>query len=326
MRIAVTGAHGHVGVNLCKSLLSCGHEVNALSHKNIKGLQGMNVRLVKGDVLDIFSLKKLLNDVEVVIHLAAKISITGDRDGQVAKINTYGTQNLVNQALDCKVRRFIHFSSIHAFQQNPLNHPLDETRPLVISDGFAYDRSKAAGERAVLDAINKGLDAVILSPTAIIGPADPQPSLTGNAILEIFNNQIPALVPGGYDWVDVRDIVSGTISAIESGRTGEKYLLSGHWHSLMDLSQLIEVHSGRKTVKLVLPFWLARAGLPFITMYSKITGAKPLYTSESLTIIGEGNRQILNAKAIKELNYHPRPLTETIRDILVWFRENGYIK
>ena len=326
MKIAVTGANGHVGVNLCKALIEQGHQVKALTHHHSQGLKFIPVTIVKGDLLEKSSLIPLLSDVDVVFHLAAKISITGDPDGMVARINTEGTMNMLSAAIECKVKRFIHFSSIHAFQQHPQNQALDETRPLVMDEGFAYDRSKAAGERAVMAAVKGGLDAVVLSPTAIIGPADPEPSLIGNALIDIYNNKIPSLVPGGYDWVDVRDIVNAAITAMEKGRTGEKYLLSGQWRSLQEFSGLIQHHTGKKTVHTVLPMWIARVGLPFITLYSKISGTKPLYTSESLTIIAEGNRMISNSKAKRELGFNPRPLTETIGDSLSWLKENNYIK
>ncbi len=325
MKIAVTGANGHVGVNLCKELIAAGHEVRALMHKHFDGLKDIQVQIVKGDLLQRETLLPLVDGVDIVFNLAARISITGDPDGMVKRINTEGPANMVDIALACKVKRFIHFSSIHAFQQHPLNQPLDETRPLVTDKGFAYDMSKATGERTVMAAVSKGLDAFVLSPTAIIGPADPEPSLIGTAVLDLYNNKIPSLVPGGYDWIDVRDIVSAAISAIEKGRTGEKYLLAGHWCSLKEFSGLIQQYSGRKTVKTVLPLWSARLGLPFINLYSCLTGTKPLYTSESLTIISEGNRMISNEKARRELGFSPRPLGDTIKDTILWFRENGYL-
>ena len=326
MKIAVTGANGHVGVNLCKSLTEQGHQVKAFTHHHSQGLQHLPVHIVHGDVLNKQSIAPLLDEVEVVFHLAARISITGDPDGMVQRINAEGTQNMVHAAAEFKVKRFIHFSSIHAFRQHPMDQPLDETRPLVDNEGFAYDRSKATGERTVMEAAKNGLDAFVLSPTAIIGPADPEPSLIGTAVVDIYNHKIPSLVPGGYDWVDVRDVVDAAISAIDKARTGEKYLLSGHWHSLQEFSRLIQEHSGRKTVNTVLPMWIARFGLPFITLYSQLSGTKPLYTSESLTIITEGNRMISNTKAREELNFNPRPLTATIEDFLDWLKANKHIQ
>lgn len=326
MIIAVTGANGHVGVNLCKELLAKGHQVKALAHQHSQGIKSLPLTIIKGDLLNKESLIPLLTGVDIVFHLAAKISITGDPDGMVARINTEGTKNMIAAAMQCKVRRFIHFSSIHAFRQHPLHEPLDEHRPLVEQEGFAYDKSKAAGERAVMEAVKNGLDALVLSPTAIIGPDDYEPSLSGNAVIDIYNHKIPSLVPGGYDWVDVRDVVSAAITAIDHGKTGEKYLLSGRWHSLQDFSHTISVCAGKKTVNTVLPMWIARIGLPFIHLYSKVSGTKPLYTSESLTIITEGNRQISNEKARRDLDFNPRPLAETIQDFLNWLINKGYIQ
>lgn len=327
MIIAVTGANGHVGVNLCKALLEQGHQVKALIHQHNQGIRSLPLTIIPGDLLNRETLVPLLTGVDIVFHLAARISITGDPDGMVAKINIQGTRNMLDTAIECGVRRFIHFSSIHAFHQHPVGQMLDESRPLVENtEGFAYDRSKAAGERAVMEAAGKGFDAFVLSPTAIIGPADWEPSLAGNAVIDIYNHKIPSLVPGGYDWVDVRDVVNAAISAMEKGRAGEKYLLAGHWHSLMEFSGFIRLHSGRKTVNFVLPMWIARVGLPFISLYSKMSGTKPLYTSESLTIIAEGNRMISNNKAKRELDFNPRPLSDSIKDLLTWFKENGMIK
>ncbi len=325
MKIAVTGANGHVGYNLCKSLLDKGFQVKALTHKHTNSIGKLNLSLVKGDVLDKTSLLELLDEVDVVFHLAAQISITGDPSGSVYRNNADGTKNMLSAARDRKIKRFIHFSSIHAFCQDPQEKSLDETRPLVGSEAFAYDRSKAEGEKAVMEAARNGMEAVVLSPTAIIGPADPEPGLTGKAVLQLLNHKIPALVPGGYNWIDVRDVVSTAISAIENARPGQKYLVAGKWHSLKELSAIVCRHSGVKTVQTVLPFWSAKIGLPFITMYSKLTGSEPLYTTESLEIVAKGSRFIDNSKSRKELGLEPRPLDETIHDLIEWFKTNNYL-
>ena len=326
MNIAVTGANGHVGINLCLALQEKGHFVRALCHKNDFGLKHLKVESFKGDLLNKDSIRSFLVGIDVVIHLAAKISIKGDPDGSVQKINIEGTRNILELARQYGIKRFIHFSSIHAFQQVPLNEVLDETYPIVDSGAFAYDRSKAEGERLVLAAAKDGFNAIVLCPTAIIGPVDYEPSLTGKAMLELYNHQIPALVPGGYNWVDVRDVINGCIAAIEMGKIGEKYLLSGQWRSLKDVAALITKCTGIKTTSLILPFWIAQLGLPFITLFSKITGGEPLYTKESLHIIKNGSRNISNVKARDELGYNPRNLEETIKDLFNWFRENGSIK
>lgn len=325
MIIAITGANGHVGVNLCKALLEQGHTVRALVHKNFQGLEKLKVEIFQGDMLDKESLRPLLDGAEIVFHLAAKISITGDSKGVVRSINTEGTRFMIDLAKEYGIRRFIHFSSIHAFQQVPHDRMLDETMPLVHDKAFAYDRSKADGERIVMSAAKDGLDAFVLSPTAIVGPIDQEPSLMGKALLQIYFHQIPALVPGGYNWVDVRDIVNAAIQSIDKGRTGEKYLLSGHWHSLHEVARMIEKHTGRMVVRTVMPFWLAWVGLPFITLYSRISARTPLYTRESLEIIIRCSKQISHEKASRELGFSPRSMDETVHDTMTWFENNGFI-
>jgi len=325
MKIAVTGASGHVGYNLCNALLARGHQIRALSHRNTRGIADLPLDIIHGDVLKRDSINELMSGVDFCYHLAASISIRGDKSGDVWRINVEGTRNVVEAAMQAGVQRLIHFSSIHAFVQTPVDKPLDEERPLVKERGFAYDRSKAEGERIVKHAASQGLNAIILSPTAIIGPADTEPSLTGKALLELYYHQIPALIPGGYDWVDVRDVAQAAINAMTMGRPGEKYLLAGHWHSLKDLSKLVSEVTGKKTPGLIIPLWLAKLGLPFITVYSKISGAEPLYTSESLQIITEGNRNISNNKAAKELDFHPRDLRSTLQDSFSWFSDKGLL-
>jgi len=325
MIIAITGANGHVGVNLCKALLDLGHEVRALVHKNTEGLEKIDVIIFKGDLLDEASLIPFLDGAEIVFHLAAKISITGDTSGSVRAINTEGTRSMLELSKKLGIRRFIHFSSIHAFSQEPHDQILDEGRPLVGVDAFAYDRSKADGERIVMNAAKEGFDAFVLSPTAIVGPMDYEPSLMGKALLQLYHRQIPALVPGGYNWVDVRDIVQAAIYSIDHGKKGEKYLLAGHWHSLPEVARLIEKHTGKKTVRSVMPFWLAWIGLPFITLYSRLSGRIPLYTRESLKIIINGSKRISHEKAALELAFNPRSIDETIHDVMKWFETNGYL-
>jgi dihydroflavonol-4-reductase len=326
MVIAVTGSNGHVGFNLCRKLAEKGETVRALLHKNDFALKHLNVQVVRGDLLDPGCLPAFLDGADVVFHLAARISITGDDHGMVRKLNTEGTRNILTASRQSGVKRFIHFSSIHAFRQEPLDQVLDESRELVGDEAFSYDRSKADGERIVMDAAKNGFDAFVLSPTAVIGPMDWEPSLMGKAFLQLYYRQIPALVPGGYNWVDVRDIVDAAINSIDKGKKGEKYLLPGNWHSLKEVAALIEKVTGRRTNKAEMPFWLARVGLPFITAFSRITGSTPLYTSESLSIIKKSNKLISGAKAERELGFKSRPLEETVRDTFNWFRETGSLE
>ena len=240
--------------------------------------------------------------------------------------NVVGTRNVVEACLKTGVRRLVHFSSIHAFQREPLSHPVDESNPLVNSPANPpYDRSKAAGTLEVRKGIEKGLDAVIIHPTAVIGPYDYQPSYLGEAILMMARGKLPAKVQGGYDWVDARDVALGTIAAAEKAPSGSAYLLGGQWTSMVDMAELIEGLTGNPCTKFVCPLWLANIGASYFSIASKITGKAPLYTKMSLRAL-QDNKRISHEKAARELGYQPRLLRDTLEDTLRWYHENGQLE
>ncbi len=325
MKIAVTGASGHVGNYLCKKLVEQGVRVKALLHHHPDELEQIGVELVKGDICDPKALDQLLEGADVVYHLAARISINNKNREEIYRINLEGTRSVVKACLKHDVGRLIHFSTIHTLQMEDVNERIDETKPLVTAHRIWYEHSKAEAERVVLKAVSEGMDAVIITPTAIIGPYDHAPSLLGQALIRIYKNQLPMLITGGYDVVDVRDVVEGAISAAEKGRRGERYLLSGKWYSLGELSRVISRISGSKTPTWVAPPVVARIGLPFIQLYAKITGQEPLYTRQSLYILKHSGRNISSEKATQELGYQSRPLVKTLEDTFTWYQQNGML-
>jgi len=323
MKIALTGASGHIGTNLCRKLLDNHHDLRVLTNRYTDSIEGLDLEIVKGDILNISSLQELADGAEVLIHLAASISINGDE--HVLDTNVIGTKNILDVVKSCKVKRLLHFSSIHALVHQPLDQILDEERPLAVSDHIIYNQSKALAEELVLHAVESGLDAVIINPTSVMGPNDFKPSLVGQAIIQLYKGKIPALIPGGYDWVDVRDVVEGTIKAMESGRSGQSYLLSGHFKTLPELYEQITLIQGKDNKLPVIPFWLAEVGVPFLKAWAMVSGNKPLYTKESIEILKTAHPKISSKKARNELGYESRPFKETLKDTIEWFKENKYL-
>ena len=325
VEVVVTGAAGHVGGVLVRALLAQGRVVRALVHQDRRALEGLNIEIVKGDVCDPASLRRAFTGADVVYHTAARISLLTSDWPLVEAINITGTRNVVEACQECGVRRLIHLSSIHAFTKEPLDVPVDESRQLVESlHAPPYDRSKAAGERLVREAIERGLDAVILNPTAIIGPFDYCPSHMGQMLLALARGRMPALTPGGFDWVDVRDVAQTALRAEECAPAGARYLLSGHWVSARDLAAIVEKITGVPAPHLVSPMWLARLGAPFSTALAQLNGHRPLYTSVSLEAL-RSNHNISHARASRELGYQPRPFQDTLVDTLHWFQEAGQL-
>lgn len=326
MKIAVTGAAGHVGCNLIRTLIKeTNHEIRVLQYHDHKALDGLGVEIVKGDLLQSETLVDFCSGIDVLFHLASKISIGSNSYQSIYETNVNGTKNLVRAAQKAGIKKYIHFSSIHALIHQPFEEVMDESRALATSSSIAYEKTKSLAEEWVLTQKRDDFEVVVLNPTSIIGPCDYKPSLMGQLLIRLYNNSLPGLVPGGYDWVDVRDIVKSAISAIENGKSGERYILSGSWTTVEELAKVLGEVNNLKINKAVFPMWLARIGVPFIFIWSKIIGQHPLYTNESLSILQSGNKKISHQKASNELGHSPRPLGETLKDAIDWFKENKYI-
>lgn len=331
MKIGITGASGHVGGNICRLLLEDGgYEIRAMIFGgHDAGVKGLDLEVVEGNVLDYDSLLRFMDGMDVIIHLAGKISIDGDPDGSVRKINYNGSINVIRACQEKKISRLVYFSSIHAMNPLPLDEELNERRDLVGGDwkGSVYDRSKADVEIYLKELVREtGFDVVIMAPTSIMGPNDFIPSLQGKAIMDIYNGKIPAMIKGGYDWVDVRDVARGTINAIHHARKGEKYILSGEYATLKEWADIIAEFSPRKAPSIVLPIWVARLGVPFAKLQSKITGKPPTVTNEALTVVKYSCRNMSSKKAEKTWGYEARSVRDSVKDTIEWFKKQKMIK
>jgi dihydroflavonol-4-reductase len=130
------------------------------------------------------------------------------------------------------------------------------------------------------------------------------------------------MIPGGYNWVDVRDVCHAAIRAMDNGKPGECYLLGGNWLSMKNLAMEIHQLGGSKAPGLIIPFWMAGLGVPWMKLIAKITRKEPLYTSVSLRTLNNSHQNISSAKARDTLGFNPRSFHETLSDTLAWFRDN----
>jgi len=324
MNISITGASGHIGNNLCRELIQRGHRVKVLAHNFDISLTGLDIEKVKGDILDKKALNTLIGGADFVFHAAAVISIGKNSREKIFQTNIEGTRNIIEACFRFKTKRLIHFSSIQALKNGLPDKIMDESGPLAGNEAYYYSQSKVRAEMLLLDGCNHGLNAVILNPSSVLGPFDFVPSLAGQMIIKIATGKLPFLIAGGYHWVDVRDVVSAAINAMGKGRSGERYLLSSEWMSLSDIAGKICKDVNRK-VPVIVPGFVAWSGLPFIQLFSKLSGKNALYTRESLEIVSHSPKLVNHQKAVTELQFKPRPVEETVIDSLHWLNDNGYI-
>ncbi len=326
MKVAITGATGHLGGVIVRELLHRAHTLKVLVRgHDTKSLDGLDVEKIQGDLHDRTALKHLMESCDALIHAAALISIDGGMKGLVHRTNVEGTRNVMDAAKGAGIKRVIHISSVHAHTQHPLDEILDEQRAPANDHTFAYDRSKRDGQALALSYASADMGVLVVNPTSVISPFDFKPSKMGQAIINMSTGKLPFVFKGGFDFCDGRDVATAIVNALTMGRSGEAYLVGGSWHSLSEFGQILSEVSTKKNKPIVLPTYLGRMGLPFINLFARMTKAEPLYTNEALAAVSEGNRHISYTKAKVELRYTSRPLRESLSDTWSWFSENGYL-
>jgi dihydroflavonol-4-reductase len=327
MKVAITGATGHLGGVIVRELNHRQHLVKALTRTaDPIGFEEIPVEWIIGDLQDKEALSKMMDSCDTVIHSAGLISIDGDQGGLVPLVNIEGTRNIMEAAKSTGIKRVVHISSIQAYQQTPSNEILDESRPKTSDHSFAYDRSKRDGENIALSYASDHMEVIVVNPTSIVGPYDFKPSKLGHAIIQMGKGQMPFVLKGGTDYCDVRDLAHAIVNALSMGKSGESYLLSGKWYSLKELARMVGHVRSEEINPTALPTVFAWMGLPFTALTAWIKKEEPLITREAIVAVTEGNRKISSEKAQRELQYNPRPLEETIRDVCDWFKKNGYLE
>lgn len=317
----VTGATGQIGRILIKALVSRGESVRALilPGEDTSMLTGLDVDLVMGNVLDPASLDQALAGVDYVLHLAGIISILpGANDQLMSQVNVEGARNVARAALKAGVRRMVHTSSVHMFQRLPHGEVVDENTPLIDeNEEVTYDQTKAGGAREVLAAVEDGLDAVIVCPSGVIGPG--QISEMGGIMTSFVRNPYPVIIEGSYDFVDVRDVVDGIIRARDYGQKGRIYILSGTETTIEGLFNHMRILLKATGKALVLPYKLALRIAALTESFYRTFKRTPRLTRYSIKTLMD-NSLFSRERAEEELGYRPRPLADTLNDIILYTR------
>ncbi|MEA4813001.1 MAG: SDR family oxidoreductase [Anaerolineaceae bacterium] len=322
--ILVTGAAGHLGNVLIRELNSLGKKVRALvlPGENLRSLEGLDYDLFEGNILDKPALLQAMQGVDTVFHLASVVAITNDKFDLMKLVNVKGTQNVLEAAKETGVKKVVYTSSIHALGRPKHGKIIDETLQFDTKNpAGAYDQTKAQASILALEAAQRGQDVVLVCPTGVIGPYDYNRSEMGEMILSWMRKKPSLTLNASYDFADVRDVMKGHILAAEKGRSGEAYLLSGTDINIRRMRKLVQDAMGIKTPEVSFPIWVAKAIAPLAEIWYKIARSRPRLTKYAVETL-LSNSDISSAKARSELGYTTRPIEETVKDTVRWWKDN----
>ncbi|NUO53993.1 MAG: NAD-dependent epimerase/dehydratase family protein [Polyangiaceae bacterium] len=315
--VVVTGASGHVGAALVRALLAERATVRALVRSDVRALEGLDVERIKVDVTDRGAVMDALRGAEVVYHAAARVTLESEHDPAAERTNIEGTRNVLEGCRAHGVRRLVHFSTVHVLG--------DGAELVAEHPGAPYERSKAGAEREVQRAVKEGLDAVVVSPCAVIGPYDHKPSHMGKVLLMLAKGWLPATVAGGQSWVDVRDIAASSIAAAKKGEKGARYLLAGHWLPMREFATLASRAARVSPPRFSVPISLAKRFAPLAERASRWLGQEPLFTRASMDSL-ESRPRTPCERAAAVLGHAPRATEATLEDTFRWFEDAGVLK
>jgi dihydroflavonol-4-reductase len=259
--------------------------------------------------------------------VAADYRLWTRQPSDLLRTNVEGTRTVMLAAQRAAVERIVYTSSVATLAPRSNGESSDESSPLQPSGAIsAYKQSKVLAERLVETLIaDSGLPAVIVNPSAPIGPRDVRPTPTGRIIVEAASGRMPGFVDTGLNLVHVDDVAAGHVAALCQGRIGERYILGGQNVSLAQMLGDIARLVGRSPPKLRIP-----RGLLFPLAFAaeaaaQVTGREPFATVSGLRM-AKYRMYFTSAKAERELGYRARPYDEALADAIDWFRRAGYLQ
>jgi dihydroflavonol-4-reductase len=327
MKTLVTGATGFLGSHVARHLAARGESLRVLVRpaSDTRALEGIEAERVTGDLRDAGSLKRAMEGVSRIFHVAADYRLWARDPREIYESNVTGTRNLLEAARSANIERIVYTSTVATIAV-PRPGPLpDETTRASLGEMIGhYKRSKFETEECALRAAEAGLPVVIVNPTTPIGPGDWKPTPTGKIIVDFLNGRMPGYVDTGLNFVPVEDCAAGHLLAAESGRVGERYILGGRNLTLKELLTMLAAVSGRKAPRWKFPHALAYAAAAANTVVARLLSREPQIPLEGVRM-ARHKMFVDSSKAQRELGFSPGALEAAVERAVRWYQTNCYV-
>ncbi|CAN5424755.1 NAD-dependent epimerase/dehydratase family protein [soil metagenome] len=325
MKIFITGATGYIGNNLSKRLAGEGHTIHALCRSSYKSslLEHENIKLFIGDITDPLSIRNAMVGCEQVYHLAAYARVWAKDPSTYYTLNVEGTRNVLDVAKDLGLNDIVITSTAGVLGPSG-EKPVKEDDVRIGNILNEYEETKTQSEDLCREyAARFGMRIVIVNPPRVYGPGVESESNALTRMVKLYIQGKWRILPGDGkrvgSYVHVDDVAYGHILAMEKGRAGERYALSGVNASYSEFFDAIAKVDGKKNILFPMPVWLMVIAGYGLMGYSKLTGKAPLITPKWIRKYLY-NWSLSCEKAQQELGYTYRPLEEGLQQTIEWIR------
>ncbi len=329
MKILVTGATGYIGHQLALTLAGLGNSVHIL----VRNLNSPNIPrhdniiVFAGDITDRSSIRNAMRGCIQVFHTAAIVKIFAKDPDVFYKVNVEGTRNLLAEALDLGIKKFVYTSSCGVMGSSVCK-PKSENDPRTTAFDNDYEFTKFLAENLVKEYVHKGLFTVIVSLSKVYGPGIETHPISVNRIIHNFIKGKLTLIPNPgtleTNYCFINDVVEGHILVMTKGIGGEKYILGGENISYEDLFRSIRSLSGTKARLIMAPKLLVQIWSLLQWIQYKLTSKEPFVTAKAIRHIF-CNKTFSSGKAIRQLGYHPTPLKEALNQTIQFLKTQNHV-
>lgn len=326
-KVLVTGANGLLGSNVVTQLLKAGYKVKAIVRKgsNLAALKGIPCEIVEGELTTFTDVEKAVTGCNYVVHSAANTEQKSNNSDAFKRINVDVTAILIKLSKLYKIKRFIFVSTANCFTNGTLQNPGDESKgfmPWLKKSGYAY--SKYLAQQMVLnEAKENNFPAIVVAPTFIFGPRDAKIS-SGKLLMHGLNKRLVFYPPGGKSIVDAEFAAEAIANALEKGKIGETYLLSGENVTYNQLFKKISKHSNKKALLIQIPQWFLVV-LANIFCFIENVFCIPLSLNKTNQRLLCLDNYFSNKKAVGHLGLKQTNSDDAIDKAIHWFKKNGYL-
>jgi dihydroflavonol-4-reductase len=320
--VLVLGASGFLGSHVVKALLAEGRKVRTFVRptSNTSAIDHLDTERFLGDVRDIESVRAAMEGCSVVYYCVVDTRAWLKDPAPLYETNVDALRDVLELALEEKVRRFVFTSTFSTIGINPCGVASEADAFNWWDRASDYARVRVRAEELFLSYCGRGLPGVVCNPSFTYGAEDHRPTPQGWMNKMVVEGKMPCHWAVNMPAVGIRDAARAMLLAEERGRIGERYLITERTLSLEELYNTAAEAVGRGPIRLGVPMPIMLLACKIIERIAWLLGRETVVTQKSLRLMSVPE-DFDNQKARNELGWNPRPVAESIREGARWFRD-----